>query len=105
MSKLLISEINDPYIRDNFRRIEDILRSESLLKGSFKFFEIEIDGAVTNLKYSHNLGFVPKDVIQTSITGSGSLDWNFPNFTKDFLDITTTGPVTVRAFIGTYQES
>jgi hypothetical protein len=102
--KLFLKEIPDTYARENFQRLQDTLKNDPLRRGGFKFFELEIAGAVINLKIMHKLGFTPKDVIQTGVTGSGTLTWNFSEFDSQFLDVTTTGPVTVRAFIGTYRE-
>ena len=60
--------------------------------------------SITNEKVSHNLDFVPKDIIQTSSIGVGVLTFNFDKFDDTLLDITTTGSITVRAFIGTFEE-
>lgn len=92
-----------PLIRENFSRLKRLLTQQTLLKGEFKFLEITFTQAVTNFQYPHKLGFVPKDVIQTSLIGA-NLTWNYDLFTREFLDITTTGPCVVRAYIGTYSE-
>lgn len=90
----------------NLQTILEKLNTYSLanhqLEG-FKHFELTFEEAQTNLKLPHGLGFAPKDVIQTSLTGSGTLTWNYSLFDKTDLNLTTTGPCTVRAFIGTYQ--
>lgn len=101
---LLLKEISDQYIQENFIRIVDFFKRQRLLDGEFTHFEIVFTGAVTNFKFKHNLGFVPKDIIQTSSIGAGVLTWNYDKFDAQFLDITTTGVVTVRAFVGSYQE-
>lgn len=104
MINLLVNEIGDPYSRENFKRLLAEFREQSLLKGKFKFFEITIDGPVTNFKYKHSLGFLPKDILQTSLKGIGTITWNYTKFDKNFLDITTSGSCIVRAFIGSYTE-
>lgn len=83
-------------------RVEDYIRSEEILRGEWRFFEIAITGAKTNYQFVHNLGFKPTDVIQTSLIGAGAITWNYALFTKEFLDITTTGDLTVRAFVGRF---
>jgi len=103
MLKLIYTGLTDTAIRNNFKRIEDEFNLMVLLRGKFEHFIISIPKAVTNYRYKHGLGFMPKDIIQTSIVGSG-LTWNYSLFDKDYLDITTTGEVTVRGFIGSYQE-
>lgn len=102
--KLLIPEIKDIYTQKNFEILRDYINDQSLLKGNFKFFSITVTGAQTGYKYTHNLGFVPKDVIQTSLTGAGALTWNYSSFDSTFLNLTTTGSVVFRGFIGTYSE-
>lgn len=101
---LYIVEIPDDYARENFKRIDRFLNETSLLKGQWKFFEITILGAVTNLKYKHLFKFIPKDVIQTSLTGAGALTWNYSRFDRDYLDLTTTAACVIRCFVGSYDE-
>lgn len=54
----------------------------------------------------HGLGFLPTDVIQTSVVG-GTVVWNYASFTTTNLSLTisgvATGGCTVRAFIGAYK--
>jgi hypothetical protein len=103
--QLLIQELDNPYLQENFRRIQEFVRLEKVLAGKFQIFEITIPSAVTNLRYKHHLGFLPKDIVQTSLTGTGTLTWNYDRFDRDFLDITTTGSCTVRALIGRIEET
>lgn len=106
MSKefLLIHEIEDAYIQENFVRLNSFFIKQPFLKGQFKHFTIDFPATVTNLRFPHKLGFQPKDVIQTFLTGTGSLTWNYNLFDANFLDITTSGPCKVRAIIGAYEE-
>lgn len=101
---LLLKEITDQYIQENFLRITDFFKKQKMLQAEFTHFELVFSSAVTNFKFRHNLGFQPKDVIQTSSIGAGVLTWNYDKFDAQFLDITTTGAVKVRAFVGSYQE-
>ncbi|GAF86886.1 unnamed protein product, partial [marine sediment metagenome] len=40
-----------------------------------------------------------------SSLGAGTLTWNYSEFDKDSVDVTTSGgPVTVRVFLGSYAE-
>lgn len=105
MIKLLVKEVEDAIIRENFRRIQaELTETQVLLKGNWKFFEITFDSAVTDFDYPHRLGFVPKDVLQTYITPGEAILWNRDGFDRTNINVTTTGACTVRAFIGTYQE-
>lgn len=102
---LRLQEIEDVYSRENFFRIKKYLDKKPFLRGEWAFFELQFENAVTNQKVKHGLGYLPKDVIQTSSVGAGVLTWNYGAFDREFLDVTTTGPVTVRAFIGRFEKS
>jgi hypothetical protein len=110
MRSLELDRVEDPAARDNFRRINEGLVSAPILQGKFKFFTWELadnnspGSYPLELRLRHGLSFVPKDVIQTSAIGAGSVTWNFADFDADYLYATITGPVTVRAFVGSYQE-
>lgn len=102
--KFYLQELTDQYLIENFRRLNDFFMSVKMLNGRFEFLEITIPQAVTDFNFTHHLGFQPKDIIQTSLIGAGSLTWNYEKFTKDFLSITTSGPCVVRLFAGSYKE-
>lgn len=105
MISLLIKDITDKILRENFKRIETEFRlNQPFLRGEWKFFELNFDRAVTNFKFAHNLKFSPLDIVQTSIRGVGAITFNFSKFDASFLDITTTNACTVRFFVGSYQE-
>jgi hypothetical protein len=101
---LLIAEIADRYVQENFNRLKNFFQNQPFLKGQWRFIEIDLDNGVTNFKYKHNLGFIPKDVILTSITPSVSVVWNYDSFDREFIDFTTSGACVIRAFIGSYIE-
>jgi len=101
---LILKDIDDIYIRENFKRLTAFFQKETLLKGSFKFFELTFDSAVTGKTVQHGLGFKPLDVIQTSSIGSGNVTFNYADFNRDSISVTATGPCVVRAFIGAYKE-
>lgn len=101
---LILKDIDDVYIRENFKRLNLFFQKETLLKTSFKFFELTFSSAVTNNLVQHGLGFRPLDVIQTSVIGAGVPTFNFADFTNNVISITTTGPCVIRAFIGAYKE-
>lgn len=101
--RLDVQRIQDPIARENFRALNDYLQGLTNLLG-FRHIEIVFPRALTHFKVPHNLGFQPKDVIQTSLIGAGALTWNYDKFDSTSLDITTTGACTVRAYIGTHVE-
>jgi hypothetical protein len=103
--KLLTSEVKDEYARENFKRLNALLEESPLLKGEFKFFELVLTGAVTNLSLKHNLGFQPKDILQTSVTEGVTVTWKYASFTPTDVVLTTSAACTIRVFIGRYEET
>ncbi len=96
-----IESFND--VRDALQKIKEAFDNATILNGQFQFYTITFKGAITNFKYSHNLPFTPMDVLQTSITGTGTVTWNYSLFSPSQLDLTSTGPCVVRAFIGRFK--
>lgn len=101
---IILKDISDVYIRENFFRIQKFFQKFPLFKTEMKFFTFEFTGAVTSQKLLHSLGFRPTDIIQTSLIGAGSLTWEYGSFDDKNLVVTTTGACKVRAFIGAYRE-
>ena len=95
-----IKEMKDPIIRRSFELLDTFLNSQTVLKGQWSLVEISFDKLETNFKYKHSLPFIPRDVIQISILGTGVVTWNYDKFDSENLDISTTGKCTVRALIG-----
>jgi hypothetical protein len=104
VKELILKDIPDEYVRENFTRIKEEIDSQVMLKGKWAFFEITTTQAETSLEIPHGLGFEPKDVIQTNLTSGVTWTWNYSSFTKTHLSITCSGAGTVRAFIGSYRE-
>lgn len=102
--KLLITEIADKWTRENFRKIQDYLRDVAVLRGEFSFFTIAVTATTTSRDYTHNLGFRPKDVITLSVSGGYDVVWDYDNFTATTVRFSTSGPCTIRAYIGRHEE-
>lgn len=98
---LIIPLVQDQVTRENFQRVADFFATENQLLG-FKHYELTFSQAVTDFTHPHGLKFVPKDVIQTSLIGSGAITFNYAKFNRDTISITTTGPCVVRFYLGTY---
>lgn len=84
-----------------FRLIQYIERSP-LLSFGFEFIEYTFSEA-GSVQVPHGLGFIPKDIILTSKTGTGNVTFNYESFTKSALSITVTGACAVRFLVGTYR--
>lgn len=104
MKKFDYGKISDPILREYIQDLQDEINNQAILKGEWKYFEYEFDKAETNLKVPHNLKFTPIDVVQTYISGSGSITWNYSSFDGENVDITTSDACIVKAFIGRYRD-
>lgn len=103
--ELIVKNVEDRFIRENFVRLQRFLYDFPLFRGDWKFFEISFLGAVTNKAIPHGLDFVPTDIIQTRLVGPGTLTWDYDLFDRTKLVATTTGACSVRAFVGAYREN
>ncbi len=101
---LILKDIVDQYARENFFRIQKFLLKVPFFKTEMKHFELTFDRALTSQKVLHGLGFKPTDIIQTFLTGPGTLTWEYDSFDEKNLVVTTSGACKVRAFIGAYRE-
>jgi len=99
-----IEKIKDKEVRENFQKLLEELRAFPLFRGNFVFFELEFTQAVTNKKVAHNLGFQPRDVIQTALTGAGAITFKYNLFTPTHMVITTTAACVFRGFVGAFVE-
>lgn len=102
--EFILKDIDDPYIRENFKRLNLFFQKDTLLKGSWKFFELDLKAGSEQL-IAHGLGFKPLDVILTSKIGAGTPTFEFEKFTATHLCISVaSGPCTIRFFVGAYRE-
>ena len=107
--EFILKDVDDVYIRENFKRLTVFLQEFPLFRGEWAFFEKTFTAAVTDLDIAHGLGFTPKDVILTGVsgagvTGFGIITFNFDEFDETNINVTTTGACTVRFFLGAYKE-
>lgn len=106
MINLLVKDVDNEIVRENFRRVQkELTETQVILKGNWKYFKLTFTGAVTNLKIAHGFNFIPTDVIQTSTSGVGFIQWNYDSFDRTYLDISTSDACVIRAFVGRYEES
>lgn len=99
MLELYTKQIDNEYIRENFEKLEEAWNDLVFTLGDFEFFEFRIAGAQEDFRLYHNLGFNPNDVIVTKAIGS-SYVFNYNGFNDEYLTISTTGDLYLRAIIG-----
>lgn len=100
IKKPIFTEIENEGLRQIIRDIITDVNNEPLIKGQFKFYEINILKAETNYTIKHGLGFLPKDVIVTYKSGSATYDIKYDLFTADHIVLSTTGAMSLRMYIG-----
>ncbi len=104
--KLGFYKILDFYIQKNFQVLQKYVSANHQLEG-FQFFNLAYTAPGT-YTIAHKIGAVPKDIIQTALTGSGTVTWNNAAFTDTTISFTLAGtvsptvPLTLRFFLGTY---
>jgi hypothetical protein len=100
----LVLDIDDPIIRENFFRLMRYVQAQSILRGNFSFFEIEIPAATSKFTLKHSLGFIPLDVIVLSVHGNFNFYFRHQEFDRNNLYVTAAGPVKIRFLAGLYSE-
>ena len=103
--RLLIKEMNDRYVRQNFQRIQDYTDKSNILRGNLEFVEIEFTQAETNYKYKHNLDFTPNLAFLAWVSDGAAVTLNYDEFDSDNIDITVDQACTIRLFIGSYKKT
>lgn len=100
--KLLVDSGVEERIRNNFDTIEGEWNKHPLTNGSWQLIDREFvaKSYPATLVIPHKLGFIPKDVIQTQITGSGTIVYNYSSFTATTFSVTVSNAVAVRFLIG-----
>lgn len=105
--RILTKEVEDPYVKENFKVLDRYLKTEVILNTGFQHLELTFSENKT-FELNHTLNSIPKDIIQTSIKGSGAITYNYNNFTTTTFEVTITGtttlnPLIVRLFLGSYR--
>lgn len=98
---LVVKEITDAYIRQNFDALRKYFNENNQLYG-FKYFEVEFSDAVTNYRQAHGLQTSPQDLIITNMTGAATIDFNKGLFSLTEFDMTVSAACKVSFFLGTY---
>lgn len=103
---LIARELNDPYHQQNIQALNTFFTTNTPLL-DFKFFELSFTTNSSHFLLPHRLGYAPKDIVQLSIKGTGSVVFNYAIFDKNNVDMTisgtsTTDPLIIRFLVGTY---
>jgi hypothetical protein len=102
--ELLVEDIGDPVVRENVLRLREFFDRDLFSRFMGRHIEIVLAAAVTNFSYPHGLGFLPQDLLMTRQTDGVTVTWKYDSFTSTDVVLTTTGPCTIRAFVGSFVE-
>lgn len=90
---LLLAQVEDPVIRDNFRKIIEFLGANPVRQDAFKACELFVTGNATGIKIKHGLNQVPKDaiIVRLIAPSAARLVVDFAEFTSDEASFDVTG--------------
>lgn len=97
---LILKDIQDIYVRENFNRLKKYLNDSVFFEGDFDFYEVDIPKASELFAVAHGLKFIPADIIFLNVTGDHNVYFNYENFDRDNIYITASGPCVVRFLAG-----
>jgi hypothetical protein len=97
---LILKDISDLWSRENFFRLMKFINQQVLFDGDFKFFDITIPKADSNYKVLHGLTFTPADIIPLAASGDLNYYFKYQFFDKNYIYISTHGPVRLRFLVG-----
>lgn len=100
MLDLILKDISDPYIRENFFRLTKFLDSQVLFEGNFELFDISIPQADASFRIKHGLKFIPYDIVTLFVEGDFNYYFRYQEFDREFLYVTASGPVRLRFLAG-----
>jgi hypothetical protein len=98
---LNIHAIPDGWLRRNFDAILQYFRRENQLEG-FRAYEVIFTEAQENYRVKHGLGFAPKDVLLTRITGVGHVTFHHDETTVTEVVLTASDACEIRFLLGTH---
>ena len=104
MKPLLIPEMSDSKVRENFQRIQDFYTKEYEALTMKKLAPVRFEHTASEAgvqKVAHGLGQIPTDLWITWVS-AGTATLNYGNMTETMVEITTTAACTLRGFAGKY---
>lgn len=102
---LILKDIQDPYVRENFFRLSNFVNQSIFFDGDFKFFEVDIKAADINFKIKHALTFVPTDIFFLAVTGDHNFYFKYQDFDRNFIYVSASGPCRIRFLAGRLSEN
>lgn len=100
MVELILKDIEDPYVRENFFRLSNFLNQQVWFEGDFQLFDIVIPGAFENFKIKHGLTFIPADIITLAVEGNYNFFFKYTSFDTEYMYVQAEGATRIRFLAG-----
>lgn len=100
MIELILKDIADPHVRENFFRINRFLNEQVWFEGDFQLYDVTIPGEFDAFKIRHGLTFIPADIIPLAAEGNYNFYFLYKDFDQDNMYVSTEGPVRIRFLAG-----
>jgi hypothetical protein len=100
MIDLILKDIEDPYIRENFFRLTQFINRQVWFEGDFQLYDVTIPAHTKFFKVRHGLTFIPTDIIPLAVEGDYNFFFRYKDFDAENMYIFATGPVHVRFLAG-----
>jgi len=102
--ELILKDIEDPYVRENFFRLSRFINAQPIFDGEFKLFDVSVSPGQRNSPIQHGLTFIPYDIILLSIEGDANFSFRYQNFDKTNIYITNEDQVRIRFLAGRFKD-
>lgn len=94
---LLVSELSDPLLRENFKRLNTLSQLPGAPLLNFVRLEIALTEEKTAFKVPHGLAYTPTDIWTTWITGPALIQFNYDLFDATNIVLSTVTGTPTRA--------
>lgn len=102
MFDLILKDIKDVYIRENFFRITRFFNSFLFSNQTFKVFNVDIKDVAPLFALKHGFSFIPEDIVVTNIEGDFNFYFRYQEFDRENIYITADGPVRIKFLAGKF---
>lgn len=100
MIELILKDIEDPHVRENFFRLNRFLNEQIWFEGDFQLYDVTVPGEFDSFKVRHGLTFIPADIITLAVEGNYNFYFQYKDFDSENMYIHSEGPVRIRFLAG-----
>lgn len=100
MIELILKDIEDPHVRENFFRLSQFINRQVWFEGDFQLYDVTIPGEYDSFKVRHGLTFIPADIIPLAVEGNYNFYFKYKDFDTENMYIHAEGAVRIRFLAG-----